>query len=113
MRRTLSLALTLALAAGPVGAASATEAMRCGTRIITRGDPADKMLHFCGEPAAVSTRYAQRPVLTNYGHVYLPGFVEDVLVEDWTYNLGPHQFMRLVRIENGIVADIKQLGYGY
>jgi Protein of unknown function (DUF2845) len=113
MRRLRSLVLALTLAAALVGTASATEAMRCGTRIITRGDPVDKLLHFCGEPASVSTRYAQRPVLTNYGHVYLPGFVEDVLVEEWTYNLGSHQFMRRVRIENGIVADVKQLGYGY
>jgi len=27
--------------------------------------------------------------------------------------LGPNQFMRLVRIENGRVAEVKSLGYGY
>jgi hypothetical protein len=89
-------------------------AFRCGTRIITRGDHASKLLHFCGEPESVQSRLAQRALTTrDYGRVYIPGFVEDVWVEEWTYNLGPNQLMRLVRLENGIVAEIKHLGYGY
>jgi hypothetical protein len=39
--------------------------------------------------------------------------VVEVLVEEWTYNLGPHQLMRVVRFENGLVADVRKLGYGY
>ena len=39
--------------------------------------------------------------------------VEEVVIEEWTYNLGPHQLIRVVRLENGFVADIKHLGYGY
>ena len=38
---------------------------------------------------------------------------EEVVIEEWTYNLGPHQLIRVVRLENGYVADIKRLGYGY
>jgi hypothetical protein len=46
--------------------------------------------------------------------VYIPGFVvEDVWIEEWTYNLGPSKLMRLVRIENGFVTDVRNLGYGY
>jgi hypothetical protein len=112
MRSSISLRLATALVLAALVALPA-HAMRCGTRIITRGDRADKLLHFCGEPDAVQTRYAQRPVLTNYGRIYLPGFVEEVVVEEWTYNRGPHQLMRLIRLENGVVADIKPLGYGY
>ena len=41
------------------------------------------------------------------------GLIEEVVVEEWTYNLGPYQFMRLVRIENGRVVEVKPLGYGY
>jgi Protein of unknown function (DUF2845) len=89
-------------------------AFRCGTRIITRGDHASKLLHFCGEPASVQTRLAQRALVTSdLRRIYVPGFVEDVWVEEWTYNLGPNQLMRLVRLENGVVAEIKHLGYGY
>ena len=41
------------------------------------------------------------------------GIVEEVVVEEWTFNLGPYQLMRSVRLENGFVAEIKSLGYGY
>lgn len=99
-------ALVLLLAVTPA------HAFRCGTRIITRGDPADKILRFCGEPASVQTRVSQRGYVTDFGRVF-PGMVEEVLIEEWTYNLGPHQLMRVVRLENGLVADIKHLGYGY
>ncbi len=87
-------------------------AFRCGTRIITEGDQAEKLLRYCGEPASVQTRHAQRTFVADFGRI-LPGYVEDVLIEEWTYNLGPNQLMRLVRLENGVVAEIRQLGYGY
>ncbi len=89
-------------------------AFRCGTRVITSGDPADKVLQFCGSPASVQTRHAERPYVDEFGRSYLSrGLVEEVVIEEWTYNLGPNQFIRLVRIENGRVAEVKSLGYGY
>jgi len=88
-------------------------AFRCGTRIITRGDHVGKLLHYCGEPVSVQTRFTQRAYSTTPGGVFVPGLVEEVVVEEWTYNLGPHQLMRVVRLENGFVAEVKQLGYGY
>jgi hypothetical protein len=99
-------ALMLLLAVGPA------HAFRCGTRIITQGDPAEKILRFCGEPTSVQTRVATRSYVSDLGRVF-PGVVEEVVIEEWTYNLGPHQLMRVVRLENGLVADIKHLGYGY
>lgn len=105
LRATLAVLLMLA-------AAAPAHAFRCGTRIITRGDHAEKILRFCGEPVSVQTRIQQRGFISKHGHVF-PGFVEDVVVEEWTYNFGPHQLIRVVRLENGYVADIKHLGYGY
>jgi hypothetical protein len=93
-------------------AVTPAHAFRCGTRIITRGDHADKILRFCGEPASVQTRISTRSYVSDFGRVY-PGVVEEVVIEEWTFNLGPHQLIRLVRLENGFVADIKHLGYGY
>jgi hypothetical protein len=93
-------------------AVSPAHAFRCGTRIITRGDHADKILRFCGEPVSVQTRISQRGYVSDFGRVF-PGVVEEVVIEEWTYNLGPHQLIRVVRLENGLVADIKHLGYGY
>lgn len=104
-RAMLAVALTLV-------AVSPAHAFRCGTRIITRGDHADKILKFCGEPVSVQTRLTQRGFMTRYGQYY-PHLIEEVVVEEWTYNFGPHQLMRIVKIENGFVADVKYLGYGY
>jgi hypothetical protein len=92
---------------------SASGALRCGTRLVSRGDHVTKLLEFCGEPANVQTRYAQRSLVGNFGRIY-PRYVEEVQIEEWTYNLGPYQLMRNVRLENGIVTEIRSdLGYGY
>jgi hypothetical protein len=106
MLRALVATALLLLAVAPA------HAFRCGTRIITRGDHADKILRFCGEPASVQMRLSQRAYVSDFGRV-LPGAVEEVVIEEWTFNLGPHHLMRIVRLENGFVADIKHLGYGY
>jgi len=105
-----------ALAALLLAASPAHAAFRCGNRLIAVGDHVTKLLQFCGEPASVQSRLAQRTFTTDTstGRIYtLPGFVEEIVVEDWTYNFGPYQLMRQVRLENGFVADFKTLGYGY
>lgn len=117
MRRSMLRSLTGAVAVVALLAASLSAhatAFRCGTRVISRGDHASKVLEFCGEPDSVQTRLAQRSFTNKYGHqVYIPGFFEDVIVEEWTYNLGPNKLMRFIRVENGFVREIRHLGYGY
>ena len=104
--RVAILALLLVAAAAPA------HAFRCGTRIITRGDHFDKLLRYCGEPASVQTRVVQVPYVSEHSVRYA-GIIEEIVVEEWVYNRGPQQLMRLVRLENGFVAEIKSLGYGY
>jgi hypothetical protein len=41
------------------------------------------------------------------------GIGADVQVEFWTYNFGPNLLMDRVRIEDGIVVDVQDLGYGF
>ena len=95
-------------------AAAPAYALRCGNRVISRGDHVSKLLQFCGEPASVQSRVMQRTFTTDTGRIYtFPGLVEDVVVEHWTYNFGPYQLMRQVRVENGFVTEVKNLGYGY
>ena len=106
--KTFRVALTALLL---IAAAAPAHAFRCGSRIITRGDHADKILYYCGDPVAVHTWWKQRPYFTH--GVQLRGAIEEVLVEEWTFNLGPRQLMRVVRLENGYVEEIKHLGYGY
>jgi len=113
--------VALLLAAGPASA------FRCGSRIVSQGDHYTKVLKICGEPIGIQERVIYREGLTR-PRVRVVGpngiRVEDevvrydrsyveVLVEEWTYNFGPHRLMQLVRFENGFVADIDQLGYGF
>ena len=35
-----------------------------------------------------------------------------VTVELWTYNFGPQQFMRIVTLRNGVIADVRTGSYG-
>jgi hypothetical protein len=106
------LRVTLAALLLVTAAAPAHASFRCGSRIITRGDHADKILRYCGEPVAVTTRLKERPYYMRTG-IVLRGVLEEVVVEEWTYNLGPRQLMRVVRLEDGYVEDIRHLGYGY
>lgn len=92
-------------------AAGETQALRCGSRLISAGDPAAKLQRYCGEPESVSTRLEQRGLFV-HGR-YFPGFLQEVVVEDWTYNFGPNKLMRQVQLVDGIVTEIELLGYGY
>jgi hypothetical protein len=108
-------------------------ALRCKGKLVREGDPRAKVLKFCGEPASVQQRtiyrggfprqtFEQRVGLgvgdTEVGEsqeellIHNRSVVE-VLVEEWTYNFGPHRLMRVVRFENGLVAEVTRLSYGY
>jgi len=100
------IALLLLLAA-----AAPAHAFRCGSRIITTGDHAEKLLRYCGEPVSVQTRVLQLPYVRDRRPY--PGIIDEVVVEEWIFNRGPQHLMRSVRLENGFVAEIKSLGYGY
>jgi uncharacterized protein DUF2845 len=107
--KSLPVALTALLL---LAAAAPAHAFRCGPRLIARGDPAEKVLQYCGEPVAVTKRLKQRSYFMESG-VRVPGALEEVVVEEWTYNLGPRLLMRMVVLENGYVEEVKPLGYGY
>ena len=106
-------------------------AMRCGNKLVLKGDHQAKILRFCGDPTHMLQRaiYRSRPtrqftsrhsdsrrVREALGDdeilISTRSFVE-VLIEEWTYNLGPRKLMRVIRFENGIVTDVRHLGYGY
>lgn len=113
---TTRLPLTILLAATllPAGA-HAADAFRCGTKLVTDGDPADKVLSLCGEPTEITRRdILRRPVEWRFGRpYYTSGDLVEVMVEYWTYNLGPNKLMRRLRLEDGIVVEVETLGYGY
>ncbi len=104
--------------------ATPAQAMRCGSRLISEGDPREKVLNECGQPSDVESweeeryDYFDRPPparyyneFERYGIAYrVRAFIR---VEVWTYNYGPSRFIDYVRMENGIVRKIYSGGYGY
>ena len=90
--------------------------MRCGSRIIARGDTRSEVAARCGEPTEVITQRSvfRRPVIWSNGRPFFVGesFIE-IPVESWIYNLGPNRLMRKVIFENGFVSEIQTLGFGF
>jgi len=96
--------------------AAFADGFRCGTKLVTEGASRSEVAHKCGEPTDVRTSRSlfRRPVVWGYGRpVYVGEDAIEIIVEVWTYNLGPNKLMRQLRFEDGIVVDIDTLGYGY
>jgi hypothetical protein len=94
---------------------------RCGSSIIDIGARKSEVQRKCGEPASVETweavRYkgslGSRPVLPDED-LSRPFLVKElVTIEEWEYNLGPGQFIRYLRFENGRLIRITTGDYGY
>lgn len=83
--------------------ASAGDSMRCGDRIVATGAMPAEVLGACGPPAYRDPWVFQHPV----HH----GAVADV--EEWYYNFGPNQLLRILRFRHGRLAEIGADGYGY
>lgn len=98
-----------------VAAAASADSFRCGTRLVTDGDPAAKVQALCGLPTELRrSAILRRPTVWIGGRPYaLADGMSVVSVEIWTYNLGPHRLMRELRFEDGILVDIRSLGHGY
>ena len=103
-------------------------ALRCGTRLITEGDTKSKLLAVCGEPQYIDfweeertyryypwVKYNSNYSIQRYEDEFQkPHYIKElVLVEEWTYNHGPHKFIDHVRLEKGRVKKIVSGEYGY
>lgn len=104
-------------------------ALRCGHRLVSEGDHQLKIEKYCGAPSAVTYRTIYRsgiplsrhrlsrqqvsPAKSSEELLIHYRSVEEVQVEEWTYNFGPRRLMRVIRFENGLVTSVSELGYGY
>jgi len=95
---------------------------RCGSKIVTVGIHRAEVIRRCGNPSNVEswpeirTRRDFGPGLHEPERpIYLrPQIVEElVTIEEWEYNLGPNQFIRYLRFENGRLTKITTGDYGY
>ena len=97
--------------------ATASDTLRCGSRIVTTGDGKDKVRALCGEPSDVAFvgtigRRAY-PRYDPYDYSWFgPAWVE-LPVEVWTYNLGSSKLLRKLRFVGDELVAIDTDGYGY
>jgi hypothetical protein len=108
------------------GIVSADSAFRCGTQLVSLEDTRDEVLRICGKPTSVDSWEEERmlrdfrtyqdydPRTGRYEWYREPFVVKiQVNIELWTYNLGSTQFIRYLRLENGIIKEITTGGKGY
>jgi hypothetical protein len=69
--------------------------IRCGTEIVSVGDPTIELLQKCGEPDL------KELIKTN-------GFI----IEKWTYNCGSKRFMKILTLKGGKVLRVEVADYG-
>jgi hypothetical protein len=101
----------------------------CGNNLITEGTSRFEVLSRCGEPDYKEIRFEKRIQRDYYRDLFMSEqwrwyrekelyrepylAVEDILIEEWTYNLGPTRFIRYLIFENGRLVDIKTGDYGF
>ncbi|MGQ0619607.1 MAG: DUF2845 domain-containing protein [Panacagrimonas sp.] len=93
----------LSVLAAPGFESRAGDSMRCGSRLVSVEALAAEILSACGEPDF-------RDVFP-YPGVEGPGVIADV--EQWSYNFGPNQLLRVLKLRNGRLIDIESDGYGF
>jgi hypothetical protein len=77
-------------------------ARSCDQEQIHTGLSQYEVLHRCGEPFFKDSHYEQRLTAVKHGVSRLA----DLRIDEWTYNLGPTQFLRILKFENGQLVSI-------
>ncbi len=116
-----AVVLIVALAMPLTGGASGT--FQCGSRIMSFGASKSEVLYRCGSPTWTDSWEEERVERvfgfprTGESYYYgtrIPLFtVVRVLIEEWTYNLGPNRFTRVLLFENNRLVRVDTGGYGY
>lgn len=96
-----SIALLLLALLGVSTSAPGASSIRCDSKVVSEGMLAAEVLAVCGEPDL-------RDVWGHPGAYGYPG-----PTEQWTYNLGSSQLLRVLLIRRGRVEQIGSAGYGF
>ena len=89
-------------------------ALRCGSRLVSVGDHVVEVFKHCGIPV-----YEEQTTLVKTERYRAHRFhrvrlrEREVLVRTLTYNFGPRRFMQEIRVEDGVVKQIRRLDYGF
>lgn len=84
-------------------------AFQCGDRLVYAGETMAAVIAKCGDPAAKLSRVETITERTDTAAKRYTSMV----IDEWTYNLGPDAFMRYLRFENGTLIEIQAGDYGY
>jgi hypothetical protein len=100
-----------------LGAAARADTLRCGANVVSDGATQAEVSQKCGEPQSRSSRLEVVSQETRQGGATTGGSTATTTsvtrnIEEWTYNFGPGQFMRLVTFVNGRLSTVQSLGYG-
>lgn len=81
----------------------------CDGQVVSIGDSKSEVILKCGEPAWKDIRQEETKERLD------PGLEHKVYttIEEWTYNLGPNRFVRILTFRNSKLVDIRTGGYGY
>lgn len=80
----------------------------CSEQVLSIGDSKTDVLVKCGEPSLKDSHVEEiRKKQDGTEHKVF------VTVEEWTYNLGPTRFVRILTFRNSKLADIRTGNYGY
>ena len=91
----LTIMVTVAIFLLAIADRSSAQTIRCGTEIVSVGDPTIELLQKCGEPDL------KELIKTN-------GFI----IEKWTYNCGSAGFMKILTLKGGKVHRVEVADYG-
>ena len=115
-RRWLAAVPALAALAVPAVAA-AGPSIRCSGGLVSEGDARIDLLGKCGPPSFQDAHVDERWVASagrHHGSAALSaGRTVGVVVELWSYDLGPDAFVHVVTLENGRVVELSSGSYGY
>jgi hypothetical protein len=108
MKRTSVLLCFLALMTMPCIKTYA-ESLDCRGGIVSVGDSRIDLITKCGEPDLKDSHteeFSERIDKDTKTKLI-------VTVDEWTYNFGPSQLIRIVTMKNGRISDIRTGNYGY
>ena len=92
---------------------TSADSVRCGSKVISEGDPMERVRQYCGEPTETKRTWMTRKPRFEYGGQEIPfEGSEDVPVDLWTYDFGPHKLVRRIRFIASKVDSIETREHG-
>ena len=84
-------------------------AFQCNDRIVSIGDAQADVMMKCGGPTLQDSR--EENIIERIDTDVM--IKRTIIIDEWTYNLGPDSLTRTLRFENGELVDIQTGNYGY